>query len=338
MMDSHDHKPMMQTPEEGLAQALAREGATLASVPAMLRHLLLHDGQALLSEDVLARLRAMLADLAAQLVSAVENTHAAVLPPVAVLARLLPQVPGMLLHLHAIALEWQQTERLQERLGLDPVLSPLMQALVASGDGAVSARAMQMLAAQARFVQGQRRLQLPITELPAELLHGALAALHAVCGQMDPHGDLPLHAAQAEQALRDRYDEAGTRLGLLAQTVSAMGAGALAALAPAHAGVAIFATALAMGSQQSREMAVLAMQNGHLARLALSLRAAGLALGALVDAVNTLDADVTVPVAIGRLSVDTAARMLALEGEAVPQPLRNRPDFKFAGGLQLGGA
>ena len=43
------------------------------------------------------------------------------------------------------ALEWSTAVRLQDRIGLDPVLSPLMQALVASSDAETSALAMQAL-------------------------------------------------------------------------------------------------------------------------------------------------------------------------------------------------
>jgi hypothetical protein len=105
------------------------------------------------------------------------------------------------------------TQRLAERQRIDPVLSPLMQALVASSEAETSVQAMQALAAQA-LAQAMRRMQLPLHELPAELLHGVAALA----------GD----AGQAARLVQD-YREAGTRLGLMAALVSGMGlAGAVA--------------------------------------------------------------------------------------------------------------
>ena len=284
--DSHDST---------LRVALMRDDAVIGSVTPVLRHLLLHDDQALFGDDILARLRAMLADLAAQM------AEAAGLESAEKLAAALPDVPGLLGHLHVLALEWQMTQRLSDRLGLDPVLSPLLQALIASGDAEVATRAMKLLAAQARFAQSQRRMQLPLGELPAELAHGVLAVLEA-------------EAAGASAALRARYDESATRLGLIAQVITALGAGALAALAPAHAGVSMFATALAMATTQPRDVAILAMQDGQAARLGLSLRAAGLGYGSLVDAVQTLNPVAELPPALARISAERAAEWLGETG------------------------
>ena len=58
--------------------------------------------------------------------------------------------------------------------GIDPVLTGLVQELIASQDSGVSALAMQALAAQSRFVQSQRRMELPLGELPGDLFHKAL--------------------------------------------------------------------------------------------------------------------------------------------------------------------
>jgi hypothetical protein len=41
---------------------------------------------------------------------------------------------------------------------------------------------MNLLAAQARFGQAQRRMRLPLAELPGDLLHGALIAMRHVVG------------------------------------------------------------------------------------------------------------------------------------------------------------
>ena len=169
---------------------------------------------------------------------------------------------ALLAHCHALAAESQLAERLHQHRAIDPVLSPLLQELIASDTPVIAELAMNTLAAQSRFIQSQRRMELPLGELPAELFH-TITAAH-------------VPGADAARRLNAAYDEAVSRLGLLARLVSAMRRGAIAALALDHAGPALFASALAALSRASREQAVLASQEGQGARLALMLRSAGL--------------------------------------------------------------
>lgn len=219
--------------------------------------------------------------------------------------------PAVLCHLHALALEWQLTERLQARLSLDPVLPPLLQALIASPEGTTAELAMKLLAAQARFGQAQRRMKLPLAELPGDLLHLALVSMRAVVGA-DPEADW--HAASAEAAIRGHYDESRSRLGLISRLVVGMGAGAVAALSVTHAGAAIFLSALAISSGQDRDLVTLSTNESQLARLALALRAAGLKPGAIEEQFLALHPDVTLPEGFGRLGSDRAASLLAATG------------------------
>jgi hypothetical protein len=290
MSDGKDILASRDSLESGLRLHLARGDAVIGSAAPVLRHLLLHQDSALFGDDVLARLRAMLADLARQLAGSREAGEQAT-------GLALLEVPGLVAHLHALALEWAMTLRLQERLGVDPVLSPLMQALIGSSQSEVAARAMQALAAQARFAQNARRMQLPLAELPAELLHAVLATL--------PEGG----AGKAE--LRAQYDEGATRIGLLAQVVSGMGAGAMAALALGHAGVALFAAALAQVGDDSRDHALLAMQDGQQARLALALRAGGLKVATITENLLALHPFASVPDGLARLGAERAGELLA---------------------------
>ncbi|KPQ22796.1 MAG: hypothetical protein HLUCCX21_05985, partial [Porphyrobacter sp. HL-46] len=67
---------------DGLVEAilrdqLVREERALGSVVPVLHHLLASEGQTLVSEAVLARVRGMLADLAAQLLAAADGRDAA---------------------------------------------------------------------------------------------------------------------------------------------------------------------------------------------------------------------------------------------------------------------
>jgi len=304
--------------EAVLREDLAHGDAMLGTVAPVLRHLLTSGDQSMFSDEVVARLRGMTGDLARQLLGALSGAegkdchdgHEIDAARCSELTDMLAATPALLGHLHVLALEWQLGERLQSRLALDPVVSPLLQALISSGDADTSAHAMNFLAAQARFCQAQRRMTIPLGELPGDLLHACLMALRAYaqeCGQDEA-------AARAEAGIRSRYDEAASRLGLITRLVAGMGAGAVAALSFTHAGLAIFASALALGSGQERELALLAMHESQTARLALALRAAGLKPRAMEEQFLALHPDVVLPDGLDGLDSGRAAAILAGSG------------------------
>ena len=278
------------TAEAILRDELARETRALGSVVPVLRHLLASEGQRLVSDAILARVRGMLADLAAQLVAAGNEG------PSEPLAETLAADPALLAFCHALAAESHLAERLHQQRGIDPVLSPLLQELIASDTPAIAELAMNALAAQSRFIQSQRRMQLPLGELPAELFDTVLKA----CSE-----------GTALAPIRQSYDEGASRLGLLARLVAAMRRGAVAALALDHAGPALFASALATLAGQPRGHAVLACHEGQGARLALALRAAGLPPEAIERQFLTLDPAAPMPRDLAALSPDRARLLLA---------------------------
>ncbi|MBU6266291.1 MAG: hypothetical protein KGN34_02040 [Sphingomonadales bacterium] len=285
---------------------LAQGDAVLGTVPGVLRHLLVHDDGALFSEALLARTRGMLADLATQFAAVLADggrTSVGTRPDPEVIdavGHALVAVPGLLAHVHAHAVEWQVAETLQERLGLDPVLSPLVQALVASPDGETGAAAMKMLAAQARFVQAQRHMRLPLAELPPDLLHVVLAAL----APLDDEG-------RAAEAIRQAYDESATRLGLLARVVTCMGAGAIAALSLSHGGLALFATTMAIACDLPRDVCLMTTQEGQATRMALALRAAGLRPTVIEDVLLALHSGAQAPLGVADITPERASAVLA---------------------------
>jgi len=175
-------------------------------------------------------------------------------------------------------------------------LSPLLQALVGSTQPDVAALAMRLLAAQARFARQISRMQWPLAELPGDLLHAVLAAWEAEGG--------------ATAAVREAYEEGHTRHALAARLVTMMGAGALAALLPGHAGVALFASAVAQGAQGARDLAVLAMQEGQKTRLALMLRAGGAPPATVEDALLALFGGSAEDAELARVGAEKAARLL----------------------------
>ena len=297
--------------EAVLRDELAHGDALLGTITPILRHLLANDDHSLFSDEIVARVRGMMDHVATQLLDALAlasgetevRDH-----PAAQRDELVTDfiaTPQFLAHAHALALEWQLAERLEARLALDPVLSPLLQALIASTDGGVAALAMALLAAQARFVQAQRRMQLPLNELPGDLLHTALGALHGMAGERT---DI---AQAAEARIRADYDEGRSRLGLIARLVTGMGAGATAALSVTHAGVGMFLSAMALASGQDRDLAALATNEGQLARFALALRASGLKPAAVEEQFVSLHPEVALPAGFDQLGADRAAALLA---------------------------
>lgn len=293
------------TAEALLADALTREARALSAVVPVLRHLLSCETPALLSDAILARVRGMIADLAAQLLSIAAGRDPAMRLPETpehldpLIERLMAD-EALLAHCHALAAEGLIAERLQQRSALDPVLSPLLQELIAAEDPAVASLAMSVLATQSRFVQSQRRMELPLRELPAELFHRLVAGL--------PDGAVRTQVQAA-------YDEATSRIGQLARLVAAMRRGAVAALVLDHAGLALFASALAEAARQPRAGVVLACHEGQGMRLALLLRAGGQGPAAIERQLGLVEPAGHMPRALAELSPDRAAALLA-SGEA----------------------
>jgi hypothetical protein len=155
---------------------------------------------------------------------------------------------------------------------------------------------MSTLAGQSRFAQSQRRMELPLGELPAELFHACLARI-------------PASAALAQ--VQAAYDEATSRIGLLARLVAAMRRGAVAALALDHAGLALFASALAEAARHPRPGVVLACHEGQRMRLALLLRAAGQGAASIERQLGLVGPAAHLPRALADLAPGRAAALLA---------------------------
>jgi len=303
-----------------LAEGLAAARAGAANVVPILRHLLRSDDNSIFSDEIVARVRGMFLDVARQLVIALAEAAGHAEPEgwahqaAGELAHVLADNPAFLEHFHTLALEWQWTERLERVRALDPVLPPLLQALMADTDPQVSAGAMGLLAAQARFCQNQRRMQLPLAELPGDLLHIALMTLRAHVGG---EGSADTYALIAERTLRARIDETRARLAQLGRVLDAMGGQAGAALAVDKAGVALFLTALARGSGLSREAAIMATIDSQLPRLVLALRACGLAPAAVAAAALVFHPEADITGSCAQITPAEASALLA-QADDVP--------------------
>lgn len=303
-----------------LRQLLAQADGMLAESRPILRHLLHGDDVSLLNDEVVARVRGLLASMGEQLARALWQdgttdtgaAHLALKASAAQFAAALGDRAALLTHVHSAALEWQLAERLEQGLALDPVLPPLLQARIGAEDPAVAATATAMLASQARFGQAMRRMELPLEELPADLFHLVLATMRVVAqdaGQAD--SATPERVSRAEVTLRRHYEERETRLGLIERVIIALREDAGQALSIERAGVALFLTAVAIGSGQDRDAAILATADSQVLRLALALKVCGLAGEALVAQVLAIHPRAVVPDALDRLLPEQAARLLS---------------------------
>ncbi|MET0179761.1 MAG: hypothetical protein ABW194_04685 [Novosphingobium sp.] len=299
--------------ETRLAEALATATGALDGVQPILRHLLGATDQALFSDRILARVRNLLHDLARQLVA---GLGVAPLDPGdgrcdALLARLAGE-PSLLAHVHALALEAALADRLDERIGLDPVVSPLLEALLAASEPETAALAERVRAAQTRFVEAQRRGALPLGDLPGDLLHNALATLRAHFGAGDPVNDA--RAGALARTLRTQFVGSLDRASLLDRLIARMGPAAAAALDIADAGAAMFVTALRLGSGQDRDAAILTTNESQVTRLALALVASGVDPASVERQVELLHVDAELPAGLLALRPDRAAALLAATG------------------------
>lgn len=301
-----------QIPVEGiLRDELAHGDAVLGTITPILGHLVIGSQNSLFSDQIIANIRGMATSLAVQMLTEeAEVRQAQVRDMVATrkdrLANDLLANPAILSHCHALTIERILSDRLHERSAIDPVLSSMLQVLVSSEDSDISSVAMGVLTAQARFMQQQRRMELPVTELPGELFHAAVLVWRTSAGE----GSEDI-SARAEMNLRARYDEGATRLGLMANLATGMGAGARAALSVSHAGVAIFLTALAHLSGQKRDIVILSTNERQLGRFALSLRASGLKPHEVEEQFLLIHPEIALPEGFEQLRVDRAQEMLA---------------------------
>jgi len=290
--------------EHPLRAALARgDDLRARSGPALL-HMLAAQDRSLVSEAVVAHVGGMLADLALQLADASGGaSNRAVFE--GVFGRLVKH-DALRAHCQALALEWRLSVQLEADIALDPVLSSLVQALVGHADPGVGAIAMAALAAQARFAQAQRRMQLPLGELPAELFHAAV-----VEARLAMPGRGPEEGARAEARLRETFDEGAGRLALLARLVGA--AETIPAPMPAieEAGVALWLTTLSARSGEDRDRTACAAADPLLGRLLLTLRAAGVSPAEAERQALRVQPDAALPSGLQDIGTREAAQWLA---------------------------
>lgn len=287
--------------EASLRAELARGRQSLGAIASVLSHLVGDASPVLFSEEIVARTRGMVESVAAALLRRC-NDDALLAHAPALSAELAGQA-ALLAHCHALALEGTLAARLAET-GLDPVLSPLLQEWIAGAEPDIASLAMTLLAAQARFVQAQRRMEVALEELPADLLHDLLPALDRTAQEA---------GVTASARIRASLDEGRSRTALMAQLLLATDGGLAQALDLDRAGVAMFLSALSLSTGVDRSSVVLSTSDGQQARLALMLAACGVDRAGREAVLARLAPDSAAPALALAMASDRARELLAEE-------------------------
>ena len=292
-----------------LREELARGNRARASVVPVFAHFLDSEGPSLFNDAIIAVMRGQLEHLTRQLLAATLSDTNSAAPETVVRQALSNRLAGdatVVDHVYSVALEGLIAKNLEQNCAIDPVLSPLLQELIASDNAAIAEIAMSVLAAQSRFSLNHTRMELPLGELPFEVFvrtveHGEAAANDA---------DVAV-GNEALAKLKSDYDEGTNRIGLLARLTSAMRGGAVAGLDLAHAGLGLFASSCASLLSLEREHAVFACHEGQTVRLALMLKAAGLNGAASERQIALLGGTKAIPGGLEAISQAYARDMLA---------------------------
>ncbi len=292
-----------------LREELARGNRARASVAPVFAHFLDADGPSLFSDAIIASLRGQIDHLARQLLGQTIAGYTVEMPKSGAHQALWDRLAGdasIIDHLYSVALEGLIAKNLELNAAIDPVLSPLLQELIASDNSAIAELAMSVLAAQSRFCLCQRRMEVPLGELPHEVFASALEHVDAAAIEASAQVD-----TRGLAALKRDYDEGTNRIGLFARLASAMRGGAVAGLDLAHAGLALFASSSSALLSLEREHAVFACHEGQSVRLALMLKAAGLSEEAVERQIVLLGCTQPIPTGFGEMTQAHAQDVLA---------------------------
>ncbi len=293
--------------DEQLAAALTRADLALCSSVPIVKHLIDGTDSSLFSDAIIARVTGMAANVAYQLAGGIHDETMTGIENAATKAffTLLVGDDAFIAHCHALACEYSVIERLRAVQSIDPVLTPMLQAVIASDDATLSGEAMAVLSAQARFMRHLERMELPLSELPGDIFDTIIGLS---CGVAPQDGEVN---RDRETAMRANYDEAAGRIAKLDRLVNRLGKSAMAALAIDHAGVALFLSSLACLSHQPRDMFAMSMDTDQIVRLAIAMRAVGLDADKLASQLELIAPDLQTTDMIARMGPDRARELLA---------------------------
>lgn len=282
---------------------LAGDDRALSGMVPVLSHVLTNRAEPMVSDDIIARMRGLIGNAAEQLL-AFNEQHASA-EDLDSLSAALASNGSIVTHYYALAFEGGLSEELAARNGLDPVISPLIRELMGSKDKSVAEIATKLMVSQARFIQGQKRLQSAIVELPPEVLDEVLnVAKGWAKRQIRPF------SARLAADFKASYDEASTRFGLLTRLIAMLGASGQLVCEIETAGFAVFCSAVAGQTRQPRELLVLSCQSHQSLRLALALKACGISTESIIRQFEFIGSDVTFPDGFDTWDEQSAADVL----------------------------
>lgn len=288
-----------------LRELLALGERTRRNLPQQLRHRIGVADPSLFDDELVARTRGLLVDLTEQLAGDRPyglDTGAHLDGRDAILRALFDQ-PALLAHCHGLALEFRLMRRLAKDADIDSLLPPVLQELIASPMEEVSRLASAALAAQTRFIRNMERMQLPLRQLPGELLHVVLGIGRERLKDM-------IVSDAVEHAVRTSYDEGATRLALFARLANKTDYLGTRGWQLEEAGVPLFLASLSMADGQGHYDAVLLTTQSQMVRLALTLRTLGCNPRAVNRNLYLLHDEIALPVIAG-IEPGTASAMLA---------------------------
>ena len=291
--------------DASLRELLAQGEQTRRALPQQLRHRIGFADPSLFDDELIARTRGLLVHLTSQIAGGRPpgSGTADHLEARDAVLRAVFDSPAMLAHCHALALEYRLTRRLGDQAGIDPVLPSILQEMIASPNEATSHLATAVLAAQTRFLSNMERMQLPLRQLPGELLHDVFAIGRRWLGE-------PIIADAVEQAVRTSYDEGATRTALLGRLVNSADYPQGRGWQLQEAGVPLFLAGLALAGGFSLHEAALLTTESQIARLALIMRTLRCNPSGINRNLYILHDEVALPLIAG-MNPDAASTLLA---------------------------
>ncbi|KQM17380.1 hypothetical protein [Novosphingobium sp. Leaf2] len=308
MIDTASHAANLNDAEAVLLDALANAERASGAARSFLAQAARSPASDDVSEETRVRTYAALASLAVAVLDGLVGAAGARHQPaeVDVVIRVLSECPALLEHLRADVIEWQLTQRLHDTLALDPVAPPLLQQLVAQPDHRAAATAF--LTAQMYWCRAHARMNMTLGNLPYAVQNQVCGVIQAL-GASEP--DLADRANIVCADVRSASDPAADRERCSAKVLELLGLDAPAALRVQEAGVALFLTALARRTMQSRTAVAGWTDEAQAARLAVSLRAAGTDPGDIRQQLLALHFDDALAEGLAQIAPQQASDMLA---------------------------
>lgn len=285
---------------DDLRRSLLRGDLEIADIQPVLTQLIGRQNGSCFSSEVLARVRAMLQSLAADLLLRMDGPTATPLSSEKCKA-ILEDISGntlILCYIHSLVLEGYVTARLQAQLGLSATRPALLDGLCHDSDSPLGSLALGCVAAQTRFMALYERMDLRLADLAPEIGTSVLASCSAS------------HGAGVGASVTSRPG----RLSLLSDLADHPQFAPSQALDIAHAGFALFATVLAKQSAQERELVVMGVGSHHSTRIALALKSIGVSDELCQRNLSLLNTPVSELDALSAITASDAALILSQSG------------------------